>query len=236
MKIKFVHAYGDQETYDIQYCRPTLELDGSPEIDAVESGWVMYNGVWYQQRNSRIRVAEYPEKFKHIQHHKVIYEDPIDMTDEHYYVFKTFLKKRGFRYNYDVDTDMDRAACLSVYSEQGLVAFTKFIKYDGALESQFTAWDYGEPKLSIGRRLIDYEVEQARKMGYDYLYVGPSYGLSAIYKSKLPGFEWWTGSEWSNDADKYVEICERDASVTSLASLHRVVNEHAFASFSKETA
>lgn len=225
MKVKFIHSYGDQETYDIQYCRPTLELEDSREVEALENGWLMYNGVWYQMRNTRIRVDDYPERVKAIKGHGVIYTDHLEMTDEHYEVFKVFLKKRGFRYNYDVDVDLDRSACLGVYKDNRLVAYTKFLKYDGGLESQFTAWDYEEPRLSIGRRLIDFEVQHARILGLKHLYIGPSYGLSALYKADLAGFEWWTGSEWSTDRDKYRAICERDATVTSLASLHRVIND-----------
>ena len=41
-----------------------------------------------------------------------------------------------------------------------------------ALESQFFCWDYHKPKLSIGEIIQDKEVEYAKSLGLDYLYIG----------------------------------------------------------------
>ena len=68
-------------------------------------------------------------------------------------------------------------------------------------------------------------MQQAKDMGLDYLYVGCGYGLGGVYKSKFPGFEWWTGSEWSDDIQRYLALCERDSKVTNLAELNEVFND-----------
>ena len=100
-----------------------------------------------------------------------------------------------------------------------------FTEYDGALESNLTAWDYSEMKKSIGRHIIGYEVEIARQMGLDHLYIGPGYGKSAIYKAYLRGFQWWTGMEWSDDIDKYTSLCERDDTVLTIEELSKLYED-----------
>ena len=105
-----------------------------------------------------------------------------------------------------------------------MVAFTKFIMYQNATESQFTAWNYHKPKLSIGKNIIWYEVISAESLLFceDYLYVGQGYEVGSLYKADLPGFEWWTGSKWSKDVDEYKRLCTRDGSINTLSDLSKV--------------
>jgi hypothetical protein len=147
-------------------------------------------------------------------------DDPIlDAVYEKYVLYKNFEQK------FDIYTDKSRASLLKVHCGDELAAFTKFINYDGAIESQFTAWDYRNPKLSIGRKMVNFEVDHARGLGHDFLYIGPGYGESSAYKSQLPGFEWWTGESWSTDKDKYTRLCKSDSSVRTLSDLSKLYNE-----------
>ena len=107
-----------------------------------------------------------------------------------------------------------------VYRDNELVAFTKFVRYENSLESQITAWDYSDPKASIGRKIVAYEVDVARKLGAANLYIGPCYGLGAKYKAAFKGFEWWTGREWTTDRALLFDLLERDSATKSLADLN----------------
>jgi arginyl-tRNA--protein-N-Asp/Glu arginylyltransferase len=91
-----------------------------------------------------------------------------------------------------------------------MVAFTKFYMYQGGIESAIFCWDYSNPKVSLGIAIQTKEVEFAREQGMEYLYLGPGYEVSSIYKSRFPGFEWWTGKEWCTDIPQYVQLCQRD--------------------------
>jgi hypothetical protein len=98
------------------------------------------------------------------------------------------------------------------------------VRYDGGIESSFSAWNYHRPKVSIGTNLIYYEAAEARKADLRYLYLGAGYGEVNKYKSLIDGFEWWTGSEWSTDRKLYLELCERDSTVNSLQDLAKIIN------------
>lgn len=225
MKILFKHVYGEQENFDLQVCKPFLILDFYEEAEALANGWTIYHNDWFQSRMTRINLCKYNKPTKPIKDHTVVYYDSFNYTDEIKQLYSDFKKAKNYSFNYDLDSNLDRSSLLAVKKEDKIVAFTKFIKYNGGLESQFTIWDYVEPKLSIGKRIVDFEVQQAKDMGLDYLYVGCGYGLGGVYKSRFPGFEWWTGSEWSDDIQRYLALCERDSKVKNLADLNEVFND-----------
>lgn len=224
MKINFSHVYGDQEKFDIQIAVPKLVLEDTRECEVLDLGWSIYDDEWYQLRSTRIDLSKYPDRLRDIKGHTVELLDSFSLDEAHEGVYSVFREKKKFSHCYKIDTDMGRAAEVAVKKEGRLVAFTKLIRYDGGLESQFTVWDYAEPRLSIGKKILDYEVAFARKMNLDYLYIGPGYGEGSLYKSGFDGFEWWTGSEWSTDTDKYIELCSRDTSVSDLHALARIMS------------
>ena len=66
------------------------------------------------------------------------------------------------------------------------------------------------------------EATWAKKRNVTEFYLGSGYERSSIYKSTYKGFEWWTGTEWSTNKKRYVQLCERDSSlkkITDLANL-----------------
>ena len=52
-----------------------------------------------------------------------------------------------------------------------------------------------------------------------YAYLGPGYERSSIYKADIPGFEWWTGKEWSSDKEVFKDLCKNDSTIRSLNDL-----------------
>jgi hypothetical protein len=65
-------------------------------------------------------------------------------------------------------------------------------------------------------------------LGLDYLYLGPGYEKGSVYKSRFPGFEWWTGEVWSLDTVAYTSLCERDTKVrgeVDMSTLEKLFDE-----------
>lgn len=222
MRIIQNHFYGSQDRIDLQLVKLKLELDDSRECDALENGWALYRDIWYCSRLTRINVELY-KKYGSVKGYSFLYQKKL--TDEQkkrvLEVYDTYLKYKNFNRLYDLEIENPRTSWILCISDI-IHAFTILTEYDGALESNISAWDYIDPKKGIGRALLDYEVEEALVRNYKYLYIGPGYGTSSIYKSKLKGFEWWTGSEWSTDTTKYVDLCNRDETINTLENLGKL--------------
>jgi len=221
MKLTIDHIYGNMSNFDLQIPRLKLDLEDSKEIEALENGWLIYNNEWYQSRSVRIDVDKYTKVPKKIKDHEVYFECLVDIKEIDR-VFETFLNKKKLKSLYELHIDKERTVWLLVRKNGILVAFTKFINYENGIESQYTAWDYEEPKLSIGTKIVDYEVEFVKSKGLKYLYIGSGYGEVSKYKAKFEGFEWWTGTEWSTDKYKYLELCDRDEKIKTLEDLSKI--------------
>ena len=76
---------------------------------------------------------------------------------------------------------------LGYYHQNKLIAFTLAYRFD-SLNSvwgdQF-AWDYENPKLSMGHQANKHEFAYYKKLGYDYYYLGES----VPYMEKYDGYE-----------------------------------------------
>ena len=62
---------------------------------------------------------------------------------------------------------------------------------------------------------LEHEIAWAKSLGLSYLYTGPGYEQSSIYKSKFDGFQWFNGMEWSTDVEEYTLLCQRDSKIRS---------------------
>ena len=225
MKHKIVHLFGNIDDYDLQTYRLNLDPEDTKESEILDNGWFVFNGRWIANRLVRLDLSKYTKQPKQIKGYEFVFKEHLDDLTEVDRVFQIFVKLRGLSQIYSITCDPERTSWLLVYKEGKLVAFTKFTNYEGALESQFTAWDYSEPRISLGIKIVDYEVMYAKEKGYPYLYIGPGYGAIAAYKSRFEGFQWWTGSEWCLDVDKYINACNRDSSIKTLDDLNKLFND-----------
>jgi hypothetical protein len=57
MKIKLSTAYGSQEKYDIEVMKVNLDTTNLDEKEALENGWLLYDGRWYLSRSTRIDLS-----------------------------------------------------------------------------------------------------------------------------------------------------------------------------------
>lgn len=131
-------------------------------------------------------------------------------------VYMAYVQKCGYSdYCNPLKHELEKSKFGVVSKDGRIVAFTKFRIYNGGIESEMFCWDYSEPKVSLGIAIQSKEIEYAKSLGLEYLYIGPGYEVGSIYKSRFPGFEWWTGYKWSDDVQSYSSLCERDTRVRS---------------------
>lgn len=233
LKYKLEHFYGSQERHDLQLVRVRLDVGELDEKEALENGW-LHCGEWYQCRSVRLRLDEYkPKPFKY-EYDYSPYTSPM-IVETVNKIYRQYRQHKKFDEEYSVMVDPERTSWLILKDEGEPVAFTKFNMYDGGIESQFTAWNYHKPKLSIGRVIVDYEVALAKEKGYDYLYIGQGYEEGSKYKANFGGFEWWTGSEWSRDKKLYRELCASDSQINSIDQLAKVYNKRCLSSEPEES-
>jgi arginyl-tRNA--protein-N-Asp/Glu arginylyltransferase len=74
----------------------------------------------------------------------------------------------------------------------------------------------------LGNTSLQHEIAWAKQEGYEFVYLGPGYERSSLYKADITGFEWWDGAEWSTDADQYRWLCRRDSKLKSVSDLYDV--------------
>lgn len=214
------HFYGSQEIYDLQLVKLNLNTNNLNEKEALENGWLLSKNKWYACRSVRINIDKFKITKNKLEY--IITDEPLaEIAD----IYKQFILYKGFTEEYDLFADKERSKWLVLIDDGMPVAFTKFINYAGGIESQFTAWNYHKPKMSIGKKIVNYEIEYAKTYGYSYLYIGQGYESGSAYKSDFAGFEWWTGQEWSTDKEKYKELCHRDSTINNISDIAKVYNE-----------
>jgi arginyl-tRNA--protein-N-Asp/Glu arginylyltransferase len=221
LNIHYEHFYGSQEKHDLQLVKLSLDKNIS-DIEALENGWLICNREWYACRSTRIRVDNY-KSIKQVSN-SVTYQFTTYDLEPIKKIYKEYRDYKNFNEEYDIFTDPDRSLWLIVKDDGIPVAFTKFIVYQEGLESQFTCWNYHKPKMELGKAIVDMEIWYAKTQGLSHLYIGQGYEKGSIYKSKFPGFEWWTGSEWSTDVEKYKELCSRDSTINTIDDITRAYN------------
>lgn len=231
LKIKKEHFYGSQENYDLQLVRMKLDTENLDEKEALENGWLIAYDEWYPCRSVRINIRKYLSETKVPNLPKTIVYSLVHNTQmdkelrlKIKEIAEEFSKLKGFEWEYDIFSDFDRSIWLCVHDDNQLVAVTKMIKYVGGIESQFTVWNYHNPKLSLGKKIVYFEIDAASGVldTKDYLYIGQGYERGSVYKTSFAGFEWWTGEEWSTDRAEYERLCHRDSSINTLKELARV--------------
>ena len=112
---------------------------------------------------------------------------------------------------------------MAYYQNDVFVAWAKLRHYtDQAIETSLFVWDYSLPATKLGTHSLEHEIAWAKQQGYEYVYLGPGYERSSVYKADMQGFEWWTGDVWSQDLDHYRWLCRRDSKIKSVADLYDV--------------
>lgn len=222
MKITYDHYFGQQENNSIQLYNVNLQCESHEESEALASGWLLYNDQWYQSRSTRICIANWKPNYQQ-SNCRIMFLEQNTNIELYKQIWQTYITSKKYPPIYDPFLSNYRDRWMEYYVNDKLIGFTKFIKYNGGLESQFNAY-IPDPKNKFGLDMLNFEVNCAAQMGLNYLYIGSGYEKGSVYKAKLPGFEWWTGSEWSIDTQKYIDLCYRDSKITTIKQLIEISN------------
>jgi hypothetical protein len=141
--------------------------------------------------------------------------------DELVRVYEAYKAHKGFSDHLPIQetydkVDRDHKSAIMFYKDSVLIGFTLLRLHSPALESMQFCWDYAEPKLRLGYLSQDVEFYLAKQSYCTHVYIGPGYEQACYYKSRLPGFEWWTGEEWSTDKELYRKLIARDSEIQTI--------------------
>jgi len=188
---------------------------------ALANGWFPINNVvWYQSRSTRLNLSVYKPSKKILKISKNIkYFPDVSMNPDKkarlQAIYDKYIQHRGFQDNSLTIDDMIANSHGHIYYvyENKIVAFTFYKIIDGNYLSIEFAWDYENPKLSLGHVSIYFESIFAKINRCKYMYLSAGYESCSIYKASYPGFEWWKGYEWTDDAELFRDLCLADDKV-----------------------
>lgn len=214
MKVFFDHIQGFGKVSDLEVivnCAYGILESNESSTDALKEGWIPWEGKWYNERSTRINLAEYkPSRTTNKLSKKIIVEggnieanlEAYEMLHQKYCDYHNF--KRDIKLEFFKDCEVieywaDTLVGISLYKQFE----TQFVAY------QFI-WDYEDPKLSLGTIAQMMECETAKLLNCEYVYLLGGYEKCCEYKSNYSGFEFWTGKQWSTDVDLYKRLVSRD--------------------------
>jgi len=121
-----------------------------------------------------------------IDNFKLITDPNINKLQEIFKKYCDYKKFLSVEPMWDNEFIWDHNDVLGYYDDTNLVAWSVVTKYnkDVAYAVQF-AWDYANPKLSLGIKSLKNECAYYKSLGYKYYYLGEAHK----YKSKFDGFE-----------------------------------------------
>ena len=226
MKLKFNHIFGQQEQGEFFHFGCEL-VDVAPEEHnaALEMGFlqtIKHNQVtWYQSRSTRVATVNTDYELLDTAC-ELVDPTPGQFTEmDHIYTAYCYYKK--FKKYFEVGQRLSGDRFMAYYHDDIFVAWAKLRHYSPqAIETSLFAWDYSLPHTRLGTRSLEHEIAWAKHNDYEYVYLGPGYEKSSIYKAEMQGFEWWNGDEWSPDRDHYIWLCRRDSKIKLPADLYGV--------------
>lgn len=208
MKIQYSNSFGKFMKHDFTVTEVTAEVNDDEHLTALSQGFLWRQRVWRQCRSVRCRLDQ--TNYTLIESASILknynYDQLLDINQK-------YLIKRNYVFDLHDILIEDNDIIWGYYNNQQLVAWSRIHQYNGALETAYFAWDSKNMRLQLGHRTLEHEIAWAKSLGYEYLYLGPGYESCSKYKSKIDGFEWWTGNEWSTDATKYCQLCDLETSV-----------------------
>lgn len=204
MKIIFDHKNGifTEEGNSLLEVFALVENESSKEM--FENGWLPFRDKWYQTISSRIKLNPISKRRKK-ELEKITISKVGDLNsliekskiykkfDENY--LKEYLELNHFKFWFD--------SCFC-----GIVNMIDNIPY-----YTFMIWDESYKEHSYGTLSFYYIIQYLYDCGYEYLYTSEYY-YQFNYKSKLPNFEWWNGTNW------VVETKKQDVSNFSLVNIN----------------
>ena len=224
MQIIFNHSFGHQEQGEFFHCGVNLIEVAPEEYDtALAMGFLLQlkknQPHWYQCRSTRVRTAN--TNYELLETARLL-ETPFPYVEmDHIYTAYCYHKK--FKKYFEVNQHLQLDQFMGYYQDDSLVAWAKLRHYTpSAIETALFVWDYSQPQTRLGNRSLEHEIAWAKLANYDFVYLGPGYETSSLYKSNIQGFEWWNGDVWSTDIEEYRALCRRDSKIKKISDLYDV--------------
>ena len=246
MKIHYSHHYGRMSDCDLSFCLVNA-CDVLPEEEgyALQNGWTPdeeENGdsLWWQGRSTRLKVSEF--KFnrkarKMLKPAKGIEAKfrpakkcNLQELNEIYIKYCNY-KKYPIENNYIQEclVDIDKKF-IGEYRENGIlrgyVICRTYHETSKSMSSIQFCWDYENPRLFLGKYSLIKEMEFAKEMGFEWIYMGDGYQKICEYKCYIPGFQFWTGRKWSEDIDLYKKLTSNDDKVKTIKDLAKLAENY----------
>lgn len=217
MKIFFNHIKGFGKVSDLEVivncAYGILEHDES-SIDALKEGWIPWEGKWYNERSTRIDLAVYkPTKTTKKLSKRIIAQSGNVLADLEQYeeLHEKYCQYHNFKR--DIKLESFKDCSVIEYHTDKLIGISLYKQYDTQFVAYQFIWDYADPKLSLGSVAQMIECETAKLLGCEYVYLLGGYEDCCRYKANYPGFEFWTGKEWSTDIELYTTLVSRDEKI-----------------------
>jgi len=220
VKIVFNHVegFGKIKSQDLIYTPVIGYLEPTDDAEnLLDNGWLPWEDYWFQARSVRcsllsFHVSKTTKKLAKRITYKVGSISLSDMNEigSVYSNKKNILSSHVFN-----NKDISKNAIQYFYEDKliGFVCYKIFV--NSFIGIQF-AWDYAKPSLSLGNISTYIESIVALENNCKHYYIMGGYEECCLYKKELKGFEWWTGSNWSNDKDLYKSLCIRDSKIEIL--------------------
>jgi arginyl-tRNA--protein-N-Asp/Glu arginylyltransferase len=223
MKIIYDHTHGFGKMRDQSYIyAPVGALVEEKEYnEALETGWCpLTKNLWFQTRSTRISIKDYlPKKDLINKSKKVRSFFGISLDDQRKKIFQEIFDKyinhKKFKsQDYSLQDIINTSNGHVYYAERNkVIGFCFFKLLENNIFAVEFAWDYENPKLSLGKLNIHFLCNYAKMKKYNNVYMSSGYESCSIYKSDYQGFEWWTGLKWSKDVEHYRRLCYSDDKV-----------------------
>ena len=243
MKLIFDHITGKLTNHDLIYSLALAQFKKKEYSFAFENGWIPLSWyytkldklTWINARNTRLLFNKFTfsKKQRKILRKKDITVEVYNKLDDALFttissIYKKYIKHKKFHEkDFEEESEFFKKEdnidwkYFIYYFQNKPIAFTEIKVFDSkhVLTGQF-AWDYENPKLSIGTYATLYEIDWSIKNKCKKYYLAYGYEKSNIYKSRFDGFEFWNGRSWLNDKTLYKKLCEYDTEVNTIEELN----------------
>ena len=243
MKLIFDHITGKLTNHDLIYSLALAQFKKKEYSFAFENGWIPLSWyytkldklTWINARNTRLLLNKFTfsKKQRKILRKKDITVEVYNKLDDALFttissIYKKYIKHKKFHEkDFEEESEFFKKEdnidwkYFIYYFKNKPIAFTEIKVFDSnhVLTGQF-AWDYEDPKLSMGTYATLYEIDWSIKNKCKKYYLAYGYEKSNVYKSRFDGFEFWNGRSWLNDKTLYKKLCEHDTEINTIQELN----------------
>jgi len=189
MKIIFDHSQGKF----INTGDSLLEVYAQTEEETSEymfdNGWLPHRNLWYQTKSSRLILNKISKRRQ-----KELSKININFQGDFNSIVQKALPFKKFEHQY-----LDETLALPHFKFFFDDCFCGIVNLiDNIPYYTFMIWDESNKNNSYGTLSYYYLINKFYNEGLKYIYISEFYEQFS-YKRMLPGFEYWTGTNWTSN-------------------------------------